>query len=84
MTMVLIEVPDEAAVQVLSRQKGVRVVQIIAAGQRVVEVPAPTAEAPETPPKRAWAGSLAAVSTTTAEEWDAYLRETRNEWERSF
>ena len=82
MTLVLIEVPDEAAVQVLSRQKGVRVVQIIAAGQRMVEVPALATEASETLPKRTWAGSLATVSTTTAEEWDTYLREIRNEWER--
>lgn len=73
MTLVLVEVPDEAAVEALRRQHGLRVVGVVAAA----EVPVPPAVQP-----RKWAGALAAISTTSAEEWDTHVREIRNEWER--
>jgi len=79
MTLVLIEVPDEAAVQVLSRQKGVRVVQIIAAGQRTVEVPA--VEAAQIPVKSKWAGTL---SDADADSLRTHTEQIRAEWERIF
>ncbi|WBA42417.1 hypothetical protein [Hymenobacter canadensis] len=74
MTLVLVEVSDDAAVEALRRQQGVRVVGVVAA----------TAEAalPPVAPPRKWAGGLAAISTTPAEEWDKHLHEIRNEWER--
>lgn len=75
MTLVLVEVANEAAVQSLRLQQGVRVVGVIA------EPPAVETQ-PEQPTPRKWAGALAAIATTSAEEWDKYLREIRNEWER--
>ena len=77
MTLVLVEVPDEAAVEVLRQQKNVHVVGIIT--QPAAEVPPLPAASPA---PRKWAGALAAISTTSAEEWDRHLEEIRNEWER--
>ena len=77
MTLVLIEVPNEAAVEELRQQKNVHVVGIVTQ---------PTAEASPlpavSPAPRKWAGALAAIATTSAEEWDKHLEEIRNEWER--
>lgn len=74
MTLVLVEVADEAAMQRL-RQQGVRVVGVLTE---------PLAIEPkhEQPAPRKWGGALAAISTTSAEEWDKYLHDIRNEWER--
>ena len=47
----------------------------------ILRVLKPVAETPAAAPRK-WAGALAAVSTTSAEEWDKYLLEIRNEWER--
>ena len=80
--MVVIEVPDEKAALALGRQENVRMVEILAVGQQTVSVPAKVDEATATLPKRKWAGALAAISTTSAEEWDKHLHEIRNEWER--
>lgn len=74
MTLVLVEVPDEAAVEALRRQHGVRVVGVVAAA---AEAPVP----PAVPPRK-WAGALAAIATTSGEEWDKHLHDIRNEWER--
>ena len=82
MTMVLIEVPNEKAALALGQQENVWIVEILAAGQHMVRVPVRPNEAAEKPPKRKWAGALAAISTTSAEEWDKHLQEIRNEWER--
>ena len=74
MPLVLIEVPDEAAVELLRHQKNVHVVGIVT--QPAVEAlpPAAVASAP-----RKWAGSIPA---TSAEAWDKHLQEIRGEWER--
>ena len=77
MPLVLIEVPDEAAVELLRHQKNVHVVGIVTNPAAEAVPPAAVAPAP-----RKWAGALAAISTTSAEEWDKHLHEIRNEWER--
>ena len=82
MTMVLIEVPDEQAALALGQQANVRLVEILAPGQQLVRVPAQPDEAPAKLPTRKWAGALAAISTTSAQDWDTHLHEIRNEWER--
>jgi len=64
MTLVLVEVPNEAAVEQLRQQKDVHIVGIIT---KPADEPALPATQP-TP--RKWAGALAAISTTSAEEWD--------------
>jgi hypothetical protein len=74
MTLVLVEVADEAAMQRL-RQQGIRVVGVLTEPLAVETKPVPAAP-------RKWAGALAAISTTSAEEWDRYLHDIRNEWER--
>ena len=66
MTLVLIEVPNEAAVERLRQQPGVRVVGVVAP-----QLPPPPA-AP-----RQWAGSIPAAS---AGNWDKHLQGIRDEW----
>ena len=77
MVIVLVEVPDEATVELLRHQKNVHVVGIVTQPAAEASTPAAVAPAP-----RKWAGALAAISTTSAEEWDKHLHEIRNEWER--
>lgn len=74
MTLVLVEVPDEAAVEMLRQQKNVHVVGIIAQPAAEVSSLPVTSPAP-----RKWAGSIPA---TSAEAWDKHLQEIRGEWER--
>lgn len=75
MTLVLVEVADATAVERLRLQQGVRVVGVVAESLAVDTQP-------EQPAPRKWAGALAAISTTSAEEWDKHLQDIRNEWER--
>ncbi len=76
MVIVLVEVPDEATVEVLRQQKNVHVVGIIA--QPVLaDSPAPA----EARPKRKWAGSL---SDAAADSLRAHTERVRSEWERIF
>jgi hypothetical protein len=75
MTLVLVEVANEAAVEMLRTQKDVRIVGVVAE-------PAATTTPAEQPAPRKWAGALAAISPTSGEEWDKYLHDIRNEWER--
>lgn len=71
MTLVVVEVPDEAAVEELRRNPNLRIVRI------VEEVPA----APLTPGKpRSWAGLL---PKQTGEQMLQELAEIRSEWERN-
>ncbi len=76
MTLVLIEVPNEAAVAVLRRQPDVRVVGIVA----------PAAEAAEVPPphKPSIAHLEGSLSDKTAERMRNETNQLRNEWEREF
>ena len=72
--MLLVEVPNEAAVEALRRQPGLRVVGVVT----------PPAEAePLAPPPtpRRWAGSL---SDESANSLRAHTEELRTEWERIF
>ncbi|MET4108126.1 hypothetical protein [Hymenobacter sp. UYP22] len=71
MTLVLVEVADEAAMQRL-RQQGVRVVGVLTEPLAVETTPVPAAP-------RKWTGSIPA---TSAEAWDKHLHEIRGEWER--
>ena len=73
MTLVLVEVPDEAAVELLRQQKNVYVVGIVT--QPAADVSLPVVR----PASRKWAGSIPA---TSAEAWDKHLHEIRGEWER--
>lgn len=75
MTLVLVEVPDEAAVEALRQQPNVRVVGVVDQAP-----PAVAAAMPAASPKRKWAGALPAES---AEAWDKHLQEIRGEWERN-
>ena len=80
MTLVLIEVPDEAAALALGQQENVRVVQIVAPGQAQLSLPPSRVEIKaEKPPKRKWAGCIPAASGVA---WDKHLQEIRSEWER--
>jgi hypothetical protein len=74
MTLVLVEVPNEAAVELLRQQKDVRVVGIVTAPAAEESTLAAVPSAP-----RKWAGSIPA---TSAEAWDKHLQEIRGEWER--
>ena len=74
MPLLLIEVPDEAAVELLRHQKDVHVVGIIT--KPVGEASPPVVR----PASRKWAGSIPA---TSAEAWDKHLLEIRGEWERN-
>ena len=76
MTLVLIEVPDEAAVEMLRKQKDVHVVGIIAQ-PALADAPAPAGARP----KRKWAGSL---SDAAAASLRAHTEQVRSEWERIF
>ena len=76
MTLVLVEVPDEAAVELLRQQKNVHVVGIIAQ-PTLADSPAPA----EARPKRKWAGSL---SDAAADSLRAHTEQVRSEWERIF
>ena len=71
MTLVLVEVADEAAMQRL-RLQSVRVVGVVAE-------PAAVEIQPEQPAPRKWAGSIPAAS---AEAWDKHVQEIRGEWDR--
>lgn len=71
MTLVLVEVADEAAVQRL-RLQGVRVVGIVAE-------PAAVEVQPEQPVPRKWAGAL---SSADADSLRAHAEQIRDEWER--
>ena len=71
MTLVLVEVADEAAVQRL-RLQGVRVVGIVAE-------PAVVETQPEQPAPRKWAGAL---SGADADSLRAHAEQIRDEWER--
>ena len=71
MTLVLVEVPNEAAVQALQQQPNVRVVGVVAA-------PAVIHNDPTAAPRQ-WAGTIPASS---AEAWDEHLLKIREEWER--
>ena len=74
MTLLLLEVPDETAIEVLQQYQGFRVVGIVS------QPATPTGEVAVPPPvKRKWAGSIPA---TSAAAWDKHLQEIRNEWER--
>ncbi|MDO7845852.1 hypothetical protein Q5H92_05750 [Hymenobacter sp. M29] len=71
MAPVLIEPLSEKAYELLQQLEALNILRVVK----------PAAEA--TPPApRKWAGALAAISTTPAEEWDKHLHEIRNEWER--
>ena len=76
MTLVLVEVPNEAAVELLRQQKNVHVVGIIAQ-QPLADSLAPA----EARPKRKWAGSL---SDAAAASLRAHTEQVRSEWERIF
>lgn len=73
MTLVLVEVPNEAAVELLRQQKDVHVLGIIT--KPVGDASPPAVR----PAPRKWAGSIPA---TSAEAWDKHLLEIRGEWER--
>ena len=74
MTLVLIEVPNEATVEILRKKKDIQVVGIVTK-PRDAALAAP----PAAGPPRKWAGALAGAD---AEAWDRHLQEIRNEWNR--
>lgn len=74
MTLVLIEVPNEAAVEILRQNKDIQVVGIV-----TKPGDAAPAELPTAGPPRKWAGAL---STTDADSLRAHLEQVRSEWER--
>ena len=76
MTLVLVEVPDEAAVEMLRQQKNIHVVGIIA---QPAQANAPAQAGAR--PKRKWAGSLSDVA---ADSLRAHTEQVRSEWERIF
>lgn len=81
MTLVLVEVANEAAVQTLRLQQGVRVVGIIAdpaAGAYEAVKHLPLAQAAQSTPRK-WAGALASAD---ADSLRAHAEQVRNEWER--
>ena len=73
MSPILIEPLSEKAYELLRQLEALHIL-------RVVQLDEPASVAPVAP--RKWAGALAAISTTSAEEWDKHLHEIRNEWER--
>ena len=73
MAPLLIEPLSEKAYELLQQLEALNIL-------RVVQPEKPESVAPAEP--RKWAGALAAISTTSAEEWDKHLHEIRNEWER--
>ena len=72
MTLVLVEVANEAAVEMLRQQHGLRVVGVVAE-------PAADKARPEQPVPRKWAGSL---TSADADSLRAHVEQVRNEWER--
>jgi hypothetical protein len=71
MMPILVEPLSEKAYELLQQLEALNILRVIK----------PKAEA-AAPAPRKWAGALAAISTTSVEEWDKYLHEIRNEWER--
>ena len=75
--------PDENAVRALAEQKNIRVIRIVDESPKEVKlVVKRSASVEKTHTHRKWDGALAAISTTSGEEWDKCLHEIRNEWER--
>ena len=72
MSPILVEPLSEQAYELLRQLEALHILRVV------------KPEATVTPPvPRKWAGALAAISTTSAEEWDKHLHEIRNEWERN-
>ena len=76
MTLVLVEVLDEAAVAALRQQRGVNIVGIITQ-PKLADSPVPS----DARPNRKWAGSL---SDAAADSLRAHTEQVRSEWERIF
>ena len=72
MTLVLVEVANEAAVNALRHQQGVRVVGVVA------ESTTPPTEPEQTAPRK-WGGALAEADAASLL---AHAEQIRNEWER--
>ena len=70
MPLVLVEVPDEAAVEMLRHQKNVQIVGILTP-------PAPVG-------KPSIAGLVGSLSDETAQRMRTETTQLRNEWEREF
>ena len=71
MAPILVEPLSEKAYESLQQLEALHILRVVKPENTV---------APSAP--RKWAGALAAISTTSAEEWDKHLHEIRNEWER--
>lgn len=73
MAPLLIEPLSEKAYELLQQLEALNILRVVQPGN-------PASVLPTAP--RKWAGALAAISTTSAEEWDKHLHEIRSEWER--
>lgn len=71
MSPILIEPLSQQAYELLRQLEALHILRVVS----------PAADAPAPAPRK-WAGALAAISTTSAEEWDKHLHDIRNEWER--
>lgn len=71
MAPILIEPLSEQAYELLRQLEALHILRVV-----------PVAEAP-VPPKRKWAGALAAISPASADAWDQHLQKIRGEWERN-